>query len=127
MPRRGDSYVGNFGSYDAGGGGEFADDELAITAAVDEMFSCCGNPGQERLIGDYLSDFEDWAIDVLEVEGGTQDSFDAYKNMIIEDWYDGDMEKWFGTDIIWALGYDTIASQFGFHDSHDEQGEGTGR
>jgi hypothetical protein len=104
---------------------DFIDDESAIDAACDEMFSMCGNPGQERLIGDYLQSFYEWAIEALEFEGADIDN-ESFANMVIFDFYEGRTDKWEATDQIWQAGYSAIAHQSGFHDGADEMGEGTG-
>lgn len=127
MPRTPNgSYLGNFSVYQSNSEGEFADDEEAIAMAADEMFTMCGNPGQESLIGDYLVDFEDWAYTILETEDHEKDSMEAFAAEVI-DWYGGEMDKWWGTYEIWLSGYDLIATMYGFHDKSDEMGEGTGR
>lgn len=133
MSRRGRSsgggvdIAGTFGSYALAGDGLYPDDEEAIYDACQNMLSMCGNPGQEVLIGDQLDNFEDWALEILEDESAsTGSTWESFKAMVIEDWYDGRVDKFMGTDYIWGAGWLDIANQSGFHDSKDEYGEGTG-
>ena len=127
MPKRGGRFYGNFDDYAGMAIGGFPDDEEAISSASDEMFSMCGNAGQETLIGDYLADFEEWAYTVLETEDASKDSWNSFSEMVINDWYDGRIDKWDGTYLIWQRGFEMVASMYGHHDSTDEHGEGTGR
>lgn len=118
---------GNFASYALDMGQIFMDDEAAIDEAFDEMFSMCGNAGQESLIGDYAEHFYEWAHVALEHEVADGTTWSSFAAMVIYDWYAGDTQKFNGTDIIWAQGWIMIARQSGYHDSEDEYGEGAGQ
>lgn len=119
---------GNFGTYRKGEKSGYPSDEEAADDAVDTMFSMCGNAGQESFVGEVLPEFWDWALDILEDESSHRGSeWSEFVEMVINDWYDGDLRKWIGnTDQIWAEGWAQIAEQSFNHDSRDEQGEGTG-
>lgn len=101
-------------------------DEAAVSSACDEMMSMTGNPGQQALIGDHLQEFSEWGMDILEGVTEEGSTFDEFRSMVTNDWYDGDTEKWDGTDIIWYHGWKTVSEQSGYHDSLDDFGEGTG-
>ena len=77
------------------------------------------------MIGDCVSDFEDWAITALEFFVDDV-SWDTTRGLILE-WYGGRVDKLEGTEDIWYQGWEAIAHQSGYHDSKDEQGEGTGQ
>lgn len=118
---------GNFASYALSAGGSFPDDEEAVASACDEMFSMCGNAGQEAMIGDVLDLFDEWALNILESETDHRgSSFSEFANMVVNDWYGGRADKWDATDQIWGQGWIKIAEQSGYHDASDEYGEGTG-
>lgn len=125
MPRMEGRYIGTFGAYPTTGGG-YPSDEEAVADACDVMFSMCGNAGQETLIGDLLQDFEDWALGVLEEEFHEGTTWDEFSQLVIG-WYDGRMDKFNGTDLIWLQGFNYMANQSGYHDAADEFGEGKGQ
>lgn len=107
---------------------KYPEDEEAVSEAADSMFSLCGNAGQETLIGDQLDNFEEWANGILENESdnvGT--TFEDFAEMVTEDWYEGREDKFAGTRVIWSVGWAKIAKQSGYHDAHDEAGEGMGQ
>ena len=119
-------FKGNFDTYEGGSVAfSYGIDEEVVQQAGETMFSMTGNPGQERLIGDFLSDFSDWANEALEAEGAAL-SWNDFAAMVRDEWYNGDEQKWNGTDIIWSAGYDRISFQSGWHDRGDEAGEGKG-
>lgn len=119
---------GGFGDYAGPEGAQYPSDEESVVTAGELMLSMCGNPGQESLIGDQLDNFSDWALAILEDEVSTRGStFAEFGEMVREDWYDGRIDKWMGTDLIWARGWAKIAHQSGYHDAYDEIGEGSGQ
>lgn len=120
---------GNFASYSLGDVNSYPSDEEAAMQAIDDMFSMCGNAGQEAILGEVLDRFYEWALEILEDEVSTRGStFQEFKEMVITDWYEGRLDKWEGnTDLIWSEGWVQIAEQSGFHDARDEMGEGTGQ
>lgn len=127
MPKQGDMFMGIFADYEGSGEGvAYPSDEQAISEAADEMFSMCGNAGQEALIGNNIDVFEEWAMGLLEEQGFPYNTWDAFQEYMTVNAFDGDLQKWEGTDIIWGHGYTRIAAQSGYHDSYDEYGEGTG-
>lgn len=101
---------------------EFPDDEEAVSSIEDEMLAMCGNAGQESIILNALSDFEDKALSMLEEDGEALD-WDSFKEFIVT--LIGP-EKFDATDQIWEEGYNMLGDQSDYHDSNDEQGEGTG-
>jgi len=119
MPKVGDQYQGNFGMYPAGGGGDFPDDEVAVSDAIDLAFGCCGNAGQETLIGDIADSFEDWANDVLEGKDDAGTEWMDFVSLLFE-WYGGRQDKVQGTIDIWRQSWNAIAEQSGYHDKQDE-------
>jgi hypothetical protein len=118
---------GNFASYAKGAKQEKnVGDEEVTDQAVEQMFSMCGNAGQEALIGDLAGDFYDWALEVLEVELSNRGTtWGDFRQMLLE-WYGGREDKVQGTEDIWSEGWQIIAEQSGYHDTKDEYGEGTG-
>lgn len=122
------SVRGNFGTYALSSDVSFPDDEEAVAEAASNMFNMCGNAGQEAMIGDLLEEFSEWALQILESETDTRgSSWSEFAEMVVTDWYDGQVDKWEGTSQIWAEGWIAIAEQSGYHDSSDEYGEGTGQ
>ena len=105
---------------------DFPEDEDAVASACEEMFSMCGNAGQETLIADQLEVFTDWGIQALEEEMAYGTAWGDFVLLVVEEWYEGRVDKWQGTRDIWAVGWRMVAEQSGYHDSQDEQGEGTG-
>lgn len=98
-----------------GGGG----DEAAVNEAVDEMLNMCGNEGQVTIITNGSDAFSEWAGQLLE----NPDADPDYEPYIIaavgQDAFDGSGE-------IWEAGAQRIYDASAWHDSEDEQGEGTG-
>lgn len=118
---------GTFKTYALNSAAEFPEDEEAIVQASEHMLSLCGNAGQETLIGDLLTNFEEWAAVVLENEEGNEGTtWDSFRTLVL-DWYDGRVDKLEGTEQIWAEGWIKIAEQSGYHDARDEYGEGMGQ
>lgn len=119
---------GHFATYRLSDKAGYPDDEEAVSAACDLMFNMCGNAGQEAMIGDYLIDFDDWALNILESETDHRgSSWEDFAQMVIEEWYEGRLDKWQGTSEIWSEGWIAIAEQSGYHDAKDEYGEGAGQ
>ena len=129
MAEDGKMISGTFADYNMGSAqADYPDDDTAVEDASYTMFSCCGNPGQEALIGDNMEWFNEWGIEILEDESSNRGTtFGEFADMVLNDIYDGDLEKWWGTYEIWNEGWSQIAAQSGYHDSDDEEGEGTGR
>lgn len=98
------------------------DDEAYIEEVIDEMLGMCGNEGQITLISRNSEAFFDWGLAALENEGEFGD-FDQMMDNIDVWWYDHSKQ---GTIEIWQYGYEALVGQSSFHDSHDEDGEGTG-
>lgn len=103
-----------------------ASDEDAVMEAIDAMYSMCGNPGQEAIIDSITSSFEEYAMEALESDSGSGNPGveDLYAQFL--DWTGGREDKWGAVDIIMSTAWGYIENMFGFHDSSDEQGEGTG-
>ena len=99
-----------------------AGDEEAVQSAIMEMLGMCGNAGQETLISRNSDSFFDWSIAALEEEGAFG-SFDDMLSNLDVNYEDHSLP---GTMEIWQYGYEAVVGQSAFHDSTDEQGEGTG-
>lgn len=104
------------------GGGDAAGDEEAVESAIDYMMSVCGNEGQRTLISRNADAFFDWGMAALEEEG----AFGGFEDMLDALDVSYDDHSLPGTEQIWRYGYEELVGQSAFHDSSDEEGEGTG-
>lgn len=92
-------------------------DEAVIAEAEQTMRGMTGNAGQDAILDEAMPNFIAWAEQALEAPL-VADQFPEVLQLR-EDKYDG-------TDDIWEAGYNIIRSGSAYHDSGDEQGEGTG-
>lgn len=97
-------------------------DERAIEEAIDNMLGMCGNEGQETLISRNSDAFYQWSAEALEVAG----AFGSFEDMMSSLDVNTADHSYQGTQEIWRMGYQAMVNQSRFHDSIDEQGEGTG-
>lgn len=95
------------------------DDEAAIDDAVDTMYAMVGNEGQETIVATGEEPFREWAQSFLENPEEDEDPYVYLEGALSE-------EQLAGTEEIWAEGTRMVQEQSLFHDSEDEEGEGTG-
>lgn len=95
------------------------DDQGAIEDAVATMYEMTGNAGQESIVSIGEDAFREWANSFLENPEEDEEPYGYLSEALSEDMLAG-------TEEIWAEGTSIVQSASMFHDSEDEEGEGTG-
>ena len=100
-------------------GEELAADDAAIDAALANMYSMCGNSGQDSLITLGEPDFRDWAHDAFENYSTNTNP----QNLILELQNDLPRQGYEGTHIIWQEGISEIQQELRQEIKEDEEDE----